>query len=271
MPRSVRRMSKSGIYHIMLRGNEQRDLFIDNEDRYRFLETLKDKLASGNFCLYAFCLMDNHVHLLVRESDQPVKDLIKRVGTSYVYYFNKKYERVGHLFQDRYRSEPVESEAYLISALRYIHMNPVKADMVKAKEEYVWSSYKEYLTEMPYSFIDREYIFDIFSNDRKKAKKAFIEFSRHEDSNVFIDVKAKAARDKRYCKEGLKLSRHETKEYIDAFLKEKGIKRENLKFKVSCEIRRELIHFIKLNTALSIREIAELLDINRGMVEKTIK
>jgi REP element-mobilizing transposase RayT len=85
--------------------------------------------------------MDNHVHLLINEGDDEIGKIMKRINISYSYYFNKKYGRIGHLFQDRFKSEGIDSDAYLLSVVRYIHNNPVKAGLVKNIEEYKWSSY----------------------------------------------------------------------------------------------------------------------------------
>ena len=88
--------------------------------------------------------MSNHIHLLVQEREENISDAMKRVGVIYAQYFNKKYQRSGHLFQDRFRSEPVESAEYFLTLLRYIHQNPLKAGLVEKVDDYKWSSWKEY-------------------------------------------------------------------------------------------------------------------------------
>ena len=117
----------------MLRENEQRQVFKDAEDNERFLEMLSACKTASGFEVYAYCLMGNHLYLLIRtdESGDPLSRIFRRLGAQYVYWYNGKYERVGHLFQDRFRSEPVEDDAYLLSVLRYIHQNPVKAGIVQ--------------------------------------------------------------------------------------------------------------------------------------------
>ena len=115
MPRHQREKSKSGYYHIMLRGNERRNIFRDEEYKLRFIETLYDKNQENRFSLHAFCLMDNHVHLMLSEGVEDVAKIMKRIIVSYVYYFNKKYKRVGHLFQDRFKSEIVEDDNYVLA------------------------------------------------------------------------------------------------------------------------------------------------------------
>jgi putative transposase len=129
MARKERKKSRSGIYHIMLRGINRQTIFEDEEDKRKFLETLKKYKDVSKYQLYSYCLMDNHVHLLIREMDETIAEAIKRISSSYVYWYNLKYERVGHLFQERFKSERVESEVYFLTVLRYIHQNPLKAGL----------------------------------------------------------------------------------------------------------------------------------------------
>ena len=127
MPRTARKKTETGIYHIMLRGTDRRLLFTDDEDCDRFIDTLKRVKEISKFQLYAYCLMGNHVHLVLREGDEPLELVFKRLGASYAYYYNWKYQLQGHLFQDRFRSEPINDDAYVMDVLRYICQNPVKA------------------------------------------------------------------------------------------------------------------------------------------------
>ena len=138
MPRSARKKASSGIYHVMLRGADRRIIFADDEDCRVFLDILRHTRKRAGFSLYAYCLMGNHVHLLVREGKDPLERIIKRLGVTYVSYYNQKYDLLGHLFQDRFRSEPVESTAYFLDVLRYICQNPVKAGLCGSPAEYRW-------------------------------------------------------------------------------------------------------------------------------------
>ena len=147
MPRHQRTKSASGYYHIMLRGNEKKNIFNSNADKQRFLETMFEKKQANRFYLHAFCLMNNHVHLMISEGVEDVATVMKRINVSYVYYFNNKYKRVGHLFQDRFKSEVVEQDRYLVALVRYIHQNPVKAGIVEKASDYKWSSHNCYLYE----------------------------------------------------------------------------------------------------------------------------
>ena len=145
MSRKEREKSEYGIYHVMLRGVNRQRIFEDNEDNFAFLSILATYKKKCEFELFAYCLMRNHVHMLIREGEMELPDVIRRVATTYAQYFNRKYGRVGHLFQDRYRSEAVKSEEQLIQTLRYIHRNPVKAGICEKMEEYTLSSYRQYV------------------------------------------------------------------------------------------------------------------------------
>lgn len=143
MPRLARVKSITGIYHIMLRGIDKRDIFLEDEDIIKFLENISNAKKICNFEIYGYCLMDNHVHMLMKEYEE-IGTSIKRIIVGYVGCHNKKYERTGNLFQNRYLSEPVTTEGYLLTVLRYIHQNPVKAKMVNNAQDYRWSSYYNY-------------------------------------------------------------------------------------------------------------------------------
>ena len=154
MPRQARESSGTGIYHVMMRGINHQNIFEEPEDYYQFLNTLDmmaqsyepDGTPSGrNYTLYAYCLMSNHIHLLIREREDEIGMAIKRIASSYVYYYNHKYSRDGHLFRERFKSEPVNDMAYFVTLLRYIHQNPVKAGMVKEVKDYEFSSWHEYI------------------------------------------------------------------------------------------------------------------------------
>ena len=147
MPRAPRLKSQSGIYHIMLRGINQQVIFEDEEDYFKFIETLKDYKAVSGYNVFAYCLMSNHIHILLQVCKEDLDVIMKRIAGSYVYWYNWKYYRKGHLFQDRFKSEPIEDDEYFLTVLRYIHQNPIKAGIVEKLDEYVYSSYNEYMKD----------------------------------------------------------------------------------------------------------------------------
>ena len=164
MPRGARKQAESGIYHLMLRGINRQQIFEDESDAERFLEVLASYKETCRYELLGYCLMGNHVHILLKIGHEPLQTVMRRIAAKYVYWYNVKYERVGHLFQERFRSEPVEDDAYLMTVLRYIHRNPVKAGMADRPEEYAYSSFRGY-TEGK-SEVDGGYILDLLPRER---------------------------------------------------------------------------------------------------------
>jgi REP element-mobilizing transposase RayT len=189
MPRIAREKSKSGIYHIILRGVNRQTIFEDEEDAEKFLQTLKKYKEESGYKIYAYCLMGNHIHILVKEEKEDLSIAMRRIGASYVYWYNLKYDRSGHLFQDRYKSEVVEDERYLLTVVRYIHQNPLKAGLVKDVKEYKWSSYSEYIGK--YEIIDADFLLKIFNEDVKEALSMFEDFHKEESKIECLDVNYK--------------------------------------------------------------------------------
>jgi REP element-mobilizing transposase RayT len=124
----------------MLRGVNRDAIFLEDQDRERFLDALRLTRDASGCRVLAYCLMTNHVHLLLMTTDEPISLVMKRLGVRYVGWFNRKYGRVGHLFQSRFASIPVEDDAYLITLVRYIWRNPVEAGLTPRPEDYRWSS-----------------------------------------------------------------------------------------------------------------------------------
>ena len=145
MARKAREKSATGVYHVMLRGVNRQQIFHDEEDCRVFVEKMKEYKEKKGIKLFAYCIMSNHIHFLIKAEDDALYTFFRSFGAAYVYWYNEKYKRVGHLFQDRFKSEPVESERYFLTALRYILRNPVEAKMCAQPAEYKFSSMGEYL------------------------------------------------------------------------------------------------------------------------------
>ena len=142
--RTQRKQSAADVYHVIVRGTGRQLIFEDDADRRRFLELLSQSMTAEGVELYAWCLMGNHVHLLMHAPMDNLAACMKKCCGSYARYFNDKAGRVGHLFQERFKSEPINDDTYLLTVLRYIHANPEKAGVSKT-EVYAWSSYGEYV------------------------------------------------------------------------------------------------------------------------------
>ena len=185
MPRSARKKSSSGIYHIVLRGINKQRIFEDDEDSQYFLEKLKTYKDINGYEIYAYCLMSNHVHLLMKEGEEPLSTAFRRIGASYVYWYNWKYSRTGHLFQDRFRSEPVERDEYFLTVMRYIHQNPLKVGIVKEIQEYPWSSNREY-SQKPV-ICNTKFALNMFSREPNKALRMWVKFNQEKNNDRCLE------------------------------------------------------------------------------------
>lgn len=143
MPRSARIASQSGFYHVTMRGNAKGLIFETDEHRRQFLKILTQCRDNLKFRVIAWCLMDNHVHLVLDMCDADLTEALHWIGTTYACYFNRCEERVGHLFQCPFGSKPINYEGQLLNTVKYVHMNPQRAGIC-AQDEYTWSSYAEY-------------------------------------------------------------------------------------------------------------------------------
>ena len=146
MARSTRAVSESGYYHVVLRGNGKQRIFEDEADKHAFIERAARQFDEKGIAVIAWCLMDNHVHLLVRDEDARLSEAMHALTTWYAQRFNRKSGHAGHVFQGRFASFPIDGDSYLLEAVRYIHANPAKAGISPASE-YWWSSYREYVGE----------------------------------------------------------------------------------------------------------------------------
>lgn len=151
-------------YHITNRGNRKELIFMDDDDRLTYMELLEKVRCKFPFNLHAYCLMPNHIHLLLETIDHHPKDIMKMLNTHYAMYFNRRHELVGHLFQGRYDAKLIDSLNYFLEASRYIHWNPVEAEMVQYPEEFPWSSYSAFLAggESPHPLVTTERILSYF-------------------------------------------------------------------------------------------------------------
>jgi len=132
-------------YHVTARGNERKDIFRDERDRERFLDYLETAVVRYKAVTHAYCLMNNHYHLLLSTPASNLSQIVRHINGAYTVYFNKRHHRFGHLFQGRYRAILVDADEYAGELSRYIHLNPVRAGLVDRPEEYLWSSYRNYI------------------------------------------------------------------------------------------------------------------------------
>lgn len=189
MTRMAREISSTGIYHIMVRGINRQDIFYDDDDRIRYLESVKKTAEEENGQIMGYCLMNNHVHILLREGKTGVARIMKRIGTSYAFWYNWKYQRSGHVFQDRFKSECIEDDNYLKAVIRYIHQNPVKAGIVELPELYRWSSCADYYEDKKRSvkLTETEFILELFGENQEKSIEEFKRFMEQANEDKCLD------------------------------------------------------------------------------------
>lgn len=157
--RKARLYSETGYYHVVIRGVNKQNIFYDNFDRKLFLNLLKKYGKKLNVKIHAFCLMDNHVHLELQDLCKNISIFMQTVCSVYARFFNRKYDRIGHLFQERFASEVIRDNSYFITVLRYILQNPIQAGITNSID-YEWSSYKLY--KAINSFVEKGMIFSLF-------------------------------------------------------------------------------------------------------------
>lgn len=181
MPRQPRRKSHSEVYHCMLRGINKQDIFFEDKDYLQFQDVIRKTKKKFLYQLYSYVLMPNHIHLEIKDKNQKISKIIHSITTSYANYFNKKYERKGHLFENRFQSKNVENTYYLLNLVRYIHQNPLKAGSSKM-EKYKWSSYSTYFNdekiEEKDKIVDTEEVLKMFSAKKEEAQKQFLKFNQ---------------------------------------------------------------------------------------------
>jgi REP element-mobilizing transposase RayT len=177
MARRPRIEFEGALYHVITRGNQRQQIFKATEDYERYLKILEDYKVRYDFVLHAYVLMGNHVHLLIETKAVPLSKILQGVNQSYTMYFNRRYATVGHLFQGRYKAMLCDKDSYLLSLVKYIHMNPVRAGKAKSPEAYLWSSHRSYIGQArDWGIIDSEPVLKIFAEDRRKAKRAYQEY-----------------------------------------------------------------------------------------------
>ena len=169
MSRSAREYSSSGIYHIVFRGVNQQSIFEEKADYEKLKRAIAIVKEEMKFKIYAYCFMSNHVHLVIHENqERDISLIMKRILTKYARWYNIKYGRSGALIANRYKSVPVEIDEYFLQLIRYVHQNPIVANMAEELDQYPYSSYCEYLSGA--ELTDVEFVFDMIK------KREFIEF-----------------------------------------------------------------------------------------------
>ena len=177
MARPLRIEYPGAVYHVTSRGNAREDIFRDATDRQRFLDTLGDTVDRFGWLCHAYCLMGNHYHLLVETPEGDLSRGMRQLNGVYTQGFNRRHQRVGHVFQGRYTAILVERQSHLLALARYVVLNPVRAGLVRAAGDYAWSSYRATLGRVPPpAFLAHDWLLQQFGADPEAAQAAYRRF-----------------------------------------------------------------------------------------------
>lgn len=176
MARKPRIHIPSGLYHVIFRGNGGQPVFLNDDDRNRFYLLLQEGSCRFGYRIHSFCLMTSHIHLALQVDDIPLSRGMQNLSFRYTRWINWRQKRTGHLFQGRYKAVMVDANSYLLELVRYIHLNPVRAGMVKNPEEYSWSSHLAYLGNEIVPCLTTDWVLEQFGETAVKARDAYRNF-----------------------------------------------------------------------------------------------
>jgi putative transposase len=290
MARKARIEIAGGLYHVITRGNNRRRIFRSHDDCLKFISILAEQKAKQPFYLYAYCLMPNHIHLLIEMQDNPVSRIMQRVLTAYSQYHNRKYKRIGHLFQGRYKSILCQTDQYLAELVRYIHLNPVRAKMVKRPEQYEYSGHRAYVGMDKTGLVDAEPVLRHFGGTKKRAIEVYQRFvdaglgERSQDeyyrasegrllgSDEFLEEIRHRIGEHRAAR--AQLERTSIEELLRAAERSSGLRREELcgksKDRKTVAVRESVI-VLGRERGMSNRELAEGLGIDGSAVTRRVE
>jgi len=292
MTRPLRLSFEGAVYHITARGNRKEKIFYSDNDKGIFLGKMIEAFEKYSFICYAYCLMGNHYHLFIKTPLANVADGIHYLNASYANYFKAKYKIVGPIFQGRYKSILVDEDSYSLNLSVYVHLNPLRARLVKNVSKYRWSSLLDYIeVREPMEWLDTAFILSQLDNDLEEAKKNYKRFvlentdmkSPLGDSykNIVLGDEVFRKRIKKMIKAvGMKREIPETKfvgsytpdEIIDRISKELKVERSEIFRKRRGNTYRQLaLYLAKKHTRMSLREIGKLFDMDYSAVSQAVK
>jgi len=178
MARKPRVEFPGAFYHVISRGNQRQDIFHDKSDRQAYLDRLEHYRNRYQVAVYAFVLMSNHIHLLIETQHTPLSKLMQGLQFTYTQYYNRKYSKVGHLFQGRYRAILCDRDAYLLELVRYLHLNPYRMKHRTDPWRYPWSSHKAYMGYDCSVGIEKSLVLGQFGKTQGRARRAYLRFMR---------------------------------------------------------------------------------------------
>ena len=196
MGRSPRINYKDAYFHVYNRGVNKMAIVHDEQDRRTFIKLLAEMASKYQVRIFAYCLMSNHYHLFIQTREKNLSNALWYLSINYARYFNVRHDRVGPLYQGRFRSRLVDEHTYCLSLIRYIHQNPVEAGIANSPQDYFWSSYPCYTGILPkWDWLDADWVLGLFARDPKLAQESFEAFHserpNHEMANKLSNIRKK--------------------------------------------------------------------------------
>ena len=254
MPRTSRIYSNSQIYHVILRGIDKQMIFCDEEDKKIFLNQLLITQNKYEYENYAYCLMSNHVHLVLKIENEFLSKTIQSLEIRYSKYFNEKYERVGHFFENRFKSKVVEDKRYFMDLCRYVHRNPEKAN-IDSTDNYKWSSYHEYVGNE--KIINKKTLLSYYEDGLNQFIDHTLECNEYKDDEVYAEYEILE-----------RIPDDELRKFIIKRLKVDSIEEVA---KMNTKLQRQAIESIKTIRGTNINQLARVTRISRGIIRSVCK
>ncbi len=255
----------------MCRGNNG-EYVMTEEEKPKYIELMKKYKERYRFKLYAYCIMDNHVHLLIETEETPLSKIMQGIQQSFTQYYNKKHNRTGHVFQQRYKAQLCDKERYLLQVIKYIHYNPVEAGINKGLN-YQWSSHMSYLNGKNDTLVDTNFVLGIFSKNHVAAYKGYREFMNIKPEKVQLSLfEPEADEDNEGKKTIDKIKPIDIDTLIDTVCKVAGVSMEEItrrtKIQKYSDVRKAIVRISEKYGSFTNAELAEKLNIPPSMVSK---
>lgn len=276
MVRQARIEYSGALYHITSRGNAKQDIFVDDEDRLVFLETLRNARNRYNCVVYAYCLMDNHYHLLVETLDANISQFMRQLNSVYTQKYNFTHDSTGHLFQGRFKSILVQADLYLLELCRYIVLNPVRAGMVRSAKDWRWSSYRATANlSDPIDWVNTDWVLANFSKDYKTAIKqyrAFVSEGRNNTSPWKRLESQVLLGDEVFVKQSIEqlIAKTKDKEIILTKVKPRQKVKSLDEYRVSGKDRNDAICLAYLSGGYSMKQVGDYFGVHYSTVSRVI-
>lgn len=250
MPRIKRQLTDCGIYHVIVKGMGSQLLFEDDQDRKKFLSILQKYKEEMGFKINGYCLMDNHVHLLIWDRFNDLSNIMKRINLSYVTYFNRKYERSGSLFHGRFKSEIISSHHYLLAAFRYILRNPENAGICNINN-YKWSSYSDYIRKNKKKLTDTSFMLNVIYDNYGSI--TFDDFIKKQSEFSIMEITQPHFRNDKSVINLIRKTLHlDSPQRIQSFSK---------------ELRNKCLKQLK-TLGIPVRQLERIIGISRGIIQR---